>query len=40
MAKAMKNAVKAGYQGYLAGCIKPKKFAQASSPIKGINFLK
>lgn len=39
MAKAMKNAVKAGYQGYLAGCIKSEPFAQASSPIYGSSFL-
>jgi thiazole synthase len=39
MAKAMKNAVRAGHQAYLAGSIKPKKFAQASSSIQGISFL-
>lgn len=39
MAKAMKLAVQAGRQAYLAGRIVPHKFAQSSSPIKGSNFL-
>ncbi|CAM3952749.1 thiazole synthase [Lederbergia lenta] len=37
MAEAMKWAVKAGRQGYKAGRIAKKKYAEASSPLTGIS---
>ena len=37
MAEAMKNAVLAGRQGYLAGRMPRKLYATASSPIEGIS---
>nr|YP_011005089.1 Thiazole biosynthesis protein ThiG [Analipus japonicus]WAM61952.1 Thiazole biosynthesis protein ThiG [Analipus japonicus] len=40
MASAMKLAVKAGRQGYLAGEMIPYKFAHSSSPLKGSDFLR
>nr|YP_010185288.1 thiamin biosynthesis protein G [Ishige okamurae]QVJ99632.1 thiamin biosynthesis protein G [Ishige okamurae] len=39
MAEAMKMAVKAGRQAYLAGRIVPSKFAQSSSPLYEPSFL-
>ncbi|HHQ68793.1 MAG TPA: thiazole synthase [Halothiobacillaceae bacterium] len=38
MAQAMKNAVAAGRQAYLAGRMPRKRFASASSPIDGLFF--
>lgn len=37
MAESMKFAVQSGRLGYLAGCMKRKKYANASSPIKNIS---
>ncbi|MFB6305649.1 MAG: thiazole synthase, partial [Flavobacteriales bacterium] len=36
MARAMKNAIKAGRDAYLAGRIPKKRYAEASSPTEGI----
>jgi thiazole synthase len=36
MAEAMKNAVIAGRQAYLAGRIAKKLYATASSPLEGV----
>jgi thiazole synthase len=36
MASAMKNAIKAGRDAYLAGRMKKKQYASASSPSKGL----
>ena len=36
MAEAMKKAVESGRQAYLAGRMKKKSFASASSPEKGL----
>jgi len=38
MASAMKKAIEAGREAYLAGCIPRKRFASASSPIDGTFF--
>nr|YP_009227323.1 thiG [Sargassum thunbergii]AMB49073.1 thiG [Sargassum thunbergii] len=40
MATAMNLAVRAGRKAYLAGQMIPQKFAQSSSPQKGLDFLK
>ena len=40
MANAMKLAVQAGRQAYLAGQMTPSEFAQSSSTLKGSGFLK
>jgi len=37
MAEAMKNAVLAGRQGYLAGRMPKKLYATASSPLDGVS---
>jgi thiazole synthase len=37
MAEAMKNAVLAGRQGYLAGRMPRKLYATASSPVEGVS---
>ncbi len=37
MAQAMKNAVLAGHQGYLAGRMPKKLYATASSPVEGVS---
>jgi thiazole synthase len=37
MAEAMKNAVLAGRQGYLAGRMPKKLYATASSPLEGVS---
>lgn len=39
MARAMNLAVKAGRYAFSSGIIKPSKFAQSSSPLKGSSFL-
>jgi thiazole synthase len=36
MASAMKNAIKAGRDAYLAGRMEKKQYASASSPTKGL----
>jgi thiazole synthase len=36
MASAMKKAIEAGREAYLAGRMPRKRFASASSPIEGI----
>jgi len=38
MASAMKKAVEAGREAYLAGRMPRKRFASASSPIDGVFF--
>ena len=38
MAEAFKNAISAGRQGFEAGLMKPRDFAQASTPILGTPF--
>ena len=38
MARAMKHAVKAGREAYLAGRMPAKRFASASSPVEGLFF--
>nr|YP_009330516.1 thiG [Coccophora langsdorfii]ANS72288.1 thiG [Coccophora langsdorfii] len=40
MATAMNLGVQAGRKAYLAGQMIPQKFAQSSSPLKGLDFLK
>ena len=40
MATAMNLAVQAGRKAYLSGQMIPQKFAQSSSPLKGLDFLK
>jgi thiazole synthase len=37
MAEAMKNAVLAGRQGYVAGRMPKKLYATASSPLEGVS---
>ncbi len=38
MASAMKKAIEAGREAYLAGRMAPKRFASASSPMEGLFF--
>ena len=38
MASAMKKAIEAGREAYLAGRMQPKRFASASSPMEGLFF--
>ena len=38
MASAMRKAIEAGREAYLAGRMAPKRFASASSPIEGLFF--
>jgi len=38
MASAMRKAIEAGREAYLAGRMAPKRFASASSPLDGLFF--
>jgi len=38
MASAMRKAIEAGREAWLAGRMQPKRFASASSPLDGLFF--